>query len=237
MPFGPSGCWTTYQIGFPETLAHAEELFGRGAADDEVLGEVDAADGVEAADEGAAGLGVEARDHGADEVRAEAALVQGGGHEVGEGAGGDGPLLPQPVHVHLVPEQVGHRGDVGRQPRQAQEHAVAVLEDLGEVVGDGQGLQAETQVAGYRHAVLAYHGDCGAAVCLLRENAILAHRLGVRGIVCVSWFLSRFGFICVGYGGKEMLSRFSVCRTYLSRRERSGHHISPRYSLKACIPV
>ena len=37
------------EVGFPETFAGAEELVGGGAGDDEVFGEVDAADGVEAA--------------------------------------------------------------------------------------------------------------------------------------------------------------------------------------------
>lgn len=42
------------EVGLPEALARAEELVGRGAGDDEVFGEVDAADAVEAADEGGA---------------------------------------------------------------------------------------------------------------------------------------------------------------------------------------
>ncbi len=75
------------------------------------------------------------------------------------------PLLAQAVHVDLVAEQVRHGRHVGRQARQAQEHVVAVLEDLGEVVGHGQGLQAQAQVAGYGYAVFADHGHAGAAVC------------------------------------------------------------------------
>lgn len=126
----------TYQVGLPQALAHAEELLGGGAGDDEVLGEVDAADGVEAADEGLRGLGVEAGDDGADEVGAEAALVEGGGDEVGEGGGGDAALLAQAVHVDLVPEQVRHRRHVRGEAREAEED-VAVLEDLREVVGHG----------------------------------------------------------------------------------------------------
>ncbi|KAK5624684.1 hypothetical protein RRF57_000400 [Xylaria bambusicola] len=115
----------------PKTLAHAEQLFRGGAANDEVLGEIDAADGVEAADEGGAGLGVEASDDGAHERR---------GDEVGKGGRGDGTLLAQTVHVHLVAEQVRHGRHVRRQARQTQEDIVAVLEHLGEVVGYRQGL-------------------------------------------------------------------------------------------------
>lgn len=160
-----------YQVGLPQTLAHAEELFGGGAADDEVLGEVDAADGVEAADEGEAGLGLEAGDDGADEVGAEAALVEGGGDEVGEGGGGDVALLAQAVHVHLIAEQVRDGGDVGGQAREPEED-IAVLEDLGEVVRHGQRLQAQPQVAGYGDAVLAHHGHAGTAVCLVGDTKV-----------------------------------------------------------------
>lgn len=163
----------TYQIRLPQTLAHAEQLVAGGAAHDEVLGEVDAADGVEAADEGLAGLGLEAGHDGGDEVGTEAALVEGRGDEVGESGGGDVALLAQAVHVDLVAEQVRDGGHVGGQARQAQEH-VAVLEDLGEVVGYRQGLQAQPQVARHGHAVLAHHGYAGAAVCRSEEVSIIS---------------------------------------------------------------
>lgn len=162
----------THQIRLPQTLAHAEELLGGGAADDEVLGEVDAADGVEAADEGAPRLGLEPGDDGADEPGAEAALVQGRGHEVREGGRRDPPLLPQPVHVHLVPEHVRHGRHVRRQARQAQEHVLPVLEDLREVVRHRERLHAQPQVARDRHAVLAYHRYAGAAVCCVSKGLV-----------------------------------------------------------------
>jgi hypothetical protein len=41
----------------------------------------------------------------------------------------------------------------------------AIGEDLGEVVADGEGLEAEAQVAGDGDAVFADHGDAGTAVC------------------------------------------------------------------------
>lgn len=164
MPFERRGKrQDTYQIRLPQTLAHAKQLLGRCARHDKVLCKVDAADAVETADEGLARLRVQAGDDGRDEVRAEAALVEGGGDEVGKGARGDGALLSQAVHVDLVAEEVADGADVGGQAGQAQED-VAVLEDLGEVVGDGQGLEAEAEVAGDGDAVLADHGDAGTAV-------------------------------------------------------------------------
>lgn len=154
---------STYHIRLPQTLTHAKELLRRGSRHDKVLGKVDAADAVEAADEGLARLGVEAGDDGGDKVGAEAALVERRGDEVGKGSGRDGALLAQAVHVDLVAEDVAHGADVGGQARQAEED-VAVLEDLGEVVGDGEGLEAEAEIACDGDAVLADHGDGGAAV-------------------------------------------------------------------------
>jgi len=130
-----------YQIRLPQALACSEQLIARRATDDEILRKVDASDTVEAADERLPGLWVEARDDGADEVGAEAALVEGGGDEVGEGRGRDGPLLAQAVHVDFVAEQVGHGDHVGGEAGQAEVDG-AVGEDLGEVVGHGEGLQA-----------------------------------------------------------------------------------------------
>lgn len=210
----------THQVGFPETLAHAEELLGGGAADDEVLGEVDAADGVEAADEGGAGLGVEAGDDGADEVGAEAALVEGGGDEVGEGGGGDGALLAQAVHVDLVAEQVRDGGHVGGEAGEPEEDGVAVLEDLGEVVGHGQGLQAEAQVAGDGHAVLAYHGHAGAAVCFA-ENEVVS----LEEAMFLYSYLSPASFILYRFW-TWLLGRQVDRRTYRERRGLRGGRVS-----------
>lgn len=42
----------------------------------------------------------------------------------------------------------------------------AVGEDLGEVVADGEGLQAEAQIAGDGHTVFADHCYAGAAIWL-----------------------------------------------------------------------
>lgn len=64
----------TYEVGFPKALSHAEELAARGAADDKVLCEVEAADEVGCGDERlrAARGGCQACDDGLDEVRAKA---------------------------------------------------------------------------------------------------------------------------------------------------------------------
>jgi len=155
---------TTYQIRLPQILAHAKQLIRRRAAHNKVLGKVNAPDAVEAADEGRARLGVQAGDNGADKVRAEAPLVQRAADEVGKGARRDRPLLAQAVHIGLVAEEVRDGGHIRREPREPEEHVVAVLEDLGEVVGHGERLHAQAQIAGDGHAVFADHGDTGAAV-------------------------------------------------------------------------
>lgn len=153
----------TYHVRFPQVLAHAEQLLRRRARDDEVLGKVDTSYAIKAADERLPRLGIQAGDDGADEPGAEAALVEARADEVGEGAGRDVALLAEAVEVHLVAEEFGDARHVGREASEAQED-VAVLEDLGEVVGHGERLHAEAEVAGYGDAVLADHGDGGAAV-------------------------------------------------------------------------
>ena len=106
---------------------------------------------------------INARNHGADKIRAEALLVQARGHQVRHGLRGDLPLFAQAVHVDFEAEEVADGADVGGETRQA-EVDVAVGEDLGEVVRDGQRLQPEAQVACDGHAVFADHGDAGTAV-------------------------------------------------------------------------
>ena len=89
-------------------------------------------------------------------------------------------LLAQPVHVDLVAEQIGHGVDIGGETSQAEVGRRGVVEDLGEVVGDGQGLHAQPQVTGDGDAVLAHHGDTGTAIW--RE--LLVHReFGHRGYI------------------------------------------------------
>ena len=73
-------------------------------------------------------------------------------------------LLTQAVHVDLVTEQLADSLDIGGETSQAKVH-IAVVEDLGEVVGDGQGLETEAEIAGDGDTVLANHGNAGTAVC------------------------------------------------------------------------
>lgn len=153
----------THKIRFPQALACSEQLVARRATDDEILREVDTPNTIKPTDERLPRLLIDASNNRADEERPEAALVQRAGHQVGEGRRGDVALLAQAVHVDLVAEQVGNGADVRGQPRQPKVD-VAVGEDLGEVVGDGEGLQAEAEIARDRYAVLADHGHAGAAI-------------------------------------------------------------------------
>lgn len=157
------GTHIPYQIRLPQALARPEQLITRRATDDEILRKVNASNTIKAADKRLPRLRIEPRDDGTDEVRPEAALVQGAGDEVRERRGRDRPLLAQAVHVDFVAEEVGHGGHVGGEARQPEVDG-AVGEDLGEVVGHGEGLEAEAQVARDGDAVFAHHGDAGSAI-------------------------------------------------------------------------
>lgn len=73
-------------------------------------------------------------------------------------------LLAQAVHVDLVAEEIRDGVDVGCETSQAEVGGGSVVEDLGEVVGDCQGLHAQAEIAGNGDAVLADHGDTGTAI-------------------------------------------------------------------------
>ena len=105
------------QILFPQPLASPEELITRRAADDEVFCVIDAADGVETADERVSRLAVQAGNHRRYEPRAETALVEGGADELGKCLGGDGSLFAQAVQIRFVAERGVDGGDVGREAR------------------------------------------------------------------------------------------------------------------------
>jgi hypothetical protein len=64
----------------------------------------------------------------------------------------------------LVSEELRDSLDVGRKACEAEVDLRAVGEDLGEVVADGEGLEAEAQIAGDGDAILADHGNAGTAV-------------------------------------------------------------------------
>lgn len=73
-------------------------------------------------------------------------------------------LLAQPVHVDLVTEEIGDSIDISSQSSQAEVGGGGVIEDLGKIVGDGQGLHAQAEIACDGNAVLAHHGDTGTAI-------------------------------------------------------------------------
>lgn len=154
----------THKIRLPQTLTHAKQLLRRRPTDNKVLCKINAPNTIKPADKWLARLGVQPRNDGGDKPRTEAALVQGGRYKVGKGAGGDLALFAEAVHVYFVAEEVRDGGHVGGEAGEAEEDVVAVLEDFGEVVGDGEGLEAEAEVAGYGYAVFAYHCYAGAAV-------------------------------------------------------------------------
>lgn len=73
-------------------------------------------------------------------------------------------LFAQAVHVDLVAEEVRDGVNIGCKARQAKIGGGSEVEDLGEVVGDGQGLHAQAEVAGYGDAVLAHHGNTSTTI-------------------------------------------------------------------------
>lgn len=68
---------TSYQIRLPQAFTHAKQLVRRGARDDKVLGKVDTAYAIKAADERLARLGIKSSNNRRDKVWTEAALVEG----------------------------------------------------------------------------------------------------------------------------------------------------------------
>jgi hypothetical protein len=153
----------TYQIRLPQSFTSTKQLITCSSTDDEVLGEVDTPNTVEAADERLSRGLVDSCNDWADEVRAKSLLIQRRGDEVRHGLWADVALLAQAVHVYFVAEEVRDGSNICGESRQTQKD-VAILEDLGEVVGDCEGLHAEAEIASNGHAVLANHGYRGAAV-------------------------------------------------------------------------
>lgn len=169
---------SAYQIRFPKALARPKQLLARRPRHDKIPRKINTADTVEAADERLAlrtGLlgRHDARHDGADEPRPEALLVQARADEVRHRAGADLALFAQAVHVHFVAHQVRDGGDVGGEAGQAEVEVRAVGEDLGEVVRDGEGLEAEAEVAGDGDAVFARHGEAGSAIFWERGTGLV----------------------------------------------------------------
>lgn len=131
-----------YQIRLPQPLAHSKELITGRARNDKVLGEINAANTVKAADERFPRSLVYASHHRADKIGTEAALVQAGADQAGHGLWADVSLFSQTIHVDFVAEEVADGGDVGGQAGEAEIDAVREGEDLGHIVGHGKSLHA-----------------------------------------------------------------------------------------------
>lgn len=126
---------------------------------------------------------VDAGNHGADEIRPEALFVQAARDQVGHGLGRDLAFLAQAVHVNFVAEEIRHGRYVRGEARQPQVY-VAVAEDFGEVVGYGQGLHPEAEVARDGHAVFTDHSYAGTAVL---EGIWLAGGRGRTEMACMAY--------------------------------------------------
>lgn len=69
------GIGMTYQVWFPQALTGTEQLIAGGSTDNEVLGEIDTADAVEATDEGLPRRVVDSSNDRTDEPRTKPSLV------------------------------------------------------------------------------------------------------------------------------------------------------------------
>jgi hypothetical protein len=156
--------FSTHQIRLPQPLTRPEQLVTRRPRHDEILCKINAPNTVKPAYERLSGRMIDSSQHRTDEERAKPPLVETAADQIGERLGCDLSLLAEPVHVDFVAEEVGYGADVGRQTGEPEVARRGVVEDLGEVVGDGEGLQAEAEVAGYGDAVFADHCDAGAAI-------------------------------------------------------------------------
>ena len=104
------------------------------------------------------------RDDRTYKPRPEPLLIQTARHQIRQRLRTDVPLFAQSVHVDFIPEGVADSLDVCGEASETEVDGRGVREDLGEVVGYREGLQAEAEVAGYGDAVFADHGDESAAV-------------------------------------------------------------------------
>lgn len=155
---------STYQVRLPQPLTSTEQLITCGARHNKVLGEINAANAIKSTDVWLPRRTVDASQYRAHKPRAEPPLVQTTRDQVRQRLGGDVALFSQPVHVHFVAEGVGDGLDVCGQAGETEEDGWGVVEDFGEVVRYGEGLQAEAEVAGYGDAVFTDHRYAGAAI-------------------------------------------------------------------------
>lgn len=154
----------THQIRLPETLASTKQLITSCTADNKILGKVDTSDTIKPANERLASCMIDSRNDRRYKIRAESSLVQTRADEVRQRLGGDVSFFTEAVHVDLVAEQIGNGGYVGCEARETEIGGWCVVEDLGEVVGDRQGLHTESEIAGDCDAVFSHHGHTGTAI-------------------------------------------------------------------------
>lgn len=110
---------------------------------------------------------IDSRNDRGHKIRTESSLVQTRADEVRQRLWGNVSFFAEAVHVDLVAEQVGDGGYVGCEARETEIGGWCVVEDLGEVVGDCQGLHAESEIAGDCDAVFSHHGHAGTAICFV----------------------------------------------------------------------
>lgn len=134
--------YLTHQVWLPQTLTGAKKLLARCPTDNEVLCEIDTADGIEPADEWLPGCVVDSGHHRTDKIRTKPPLVQGRADQIGKCLRGDMSFLTEAVHVDFVAEEIRNCSNVCCKTSQAKVDRGSVVEDLGEVVGYSQGLHA-----------------------------------------------------------------------------------------------
>ena len=132
--------------------------------DNEILRKINAPNTIKPADKWLSTLLIDACHNRTDEVRTESLLVERTGDQIGHRRRRDVALLAETVHVDFIAEEIGDCGDVGGKASETQVD-IAVGEDLGEVVRDGEGLETETEIAGYGNTILSDHCDASTAIC------------------------------------------------------------------------
>lgn len=155
-----------YQIWLPKTFTSTKQLITRRSADNEILCEINAPNTIKPTDKRLSSLLIQTSNYRADKVRSKPLLIQRARNQVGHRGWRDVSFLAQAVHVDFVAEEVGDGGDVGCEACETKVD-ITVGEDLGEVVADGEGLEAKTEVAGYGNTVFPHHCYAGAAIFIV----------------------------------------------------------------------
>lgn len=107
---------------------------------------------------------IDARHNRTHKPRAKPPLIQTTAHEIREGLRTYIAFFSQSVHVDFVSEEFGDGGDIRGETSEAEVGGGSEVEDFGEVVRDGESLEAEAEVTSYCYAVFACHRYAGAAI-------------------------------------------------------------------------